>query len=758
MHRRRLLVLFAINFLLISVPGCSRDPEVMKQKHFERGDRYFEQGKYREAAIEFLNATKIDPQFTKAHRQLAETYIRLQTWPEAYRELQRTAELDSDDEQVRIKLGNLLIAARSFAEARGVAEDLLKKNPNSPEAHVLLAELNAAEGNAKAALIEQERAVSLDPNRADLLVGLAGLQSPTDVVLAESTLKKALAIDSKSIAAIEALALIYENTGRQEQAETLLRQGIELDPKNLRARQNLAQLYLSENRKTDAEGVMLQAKQDLGGVGSNYRVLGDYYENTGELDKATTEFASLCKQHPTDLALREDYIDLLLRRNKIEEGSRLVDEILKVTPKDNIAQLLRGRILNLKGQFKEATDILQAALKDSPEHAGGHYQLALALGNTGNLGRAEQELREAVRLEPRLTDAQLALAQIALSKGDRDTLREAAQQIIRSLPSDSRGYFLRAEAESRSNQTAAADADFKKAIEVDPQNPLAYSALGGWLLKNGKLQDAQKQYERALDRDPNQLAALNGLVAVFLKQNQNSKAEERVRLQIAKAQANDDFYTLLAGLQLTNKDLSGADASLQQALRLNGNNLSAVLLLSNVQKAEGSIDKALATAYQSIAQNPKSAARYFLAASLEDSRSNWQKAKELYEQALQIEPNYAPAANNLAYGLLEHQENGDMALSLAQIARQKMPDSASAADTLAWAYYQKGLYGVAADLLTEAIGKSPDNATYHYHIGMVYQKQRNTPAARKHLQRALEIDRHFPDADKIRAALNQMNS
>ena len=72
--------------------------------------------------------------------------------------------------------------------------------------------------------------------------------------------------------------------------------------------------------------------------------------------------------------------------------------------------------------------------------------------------------------------------------------------------------------------------------------------------------------------------------------------------------------------------------------------------------------------------------------------------------------------------MLEHQESSDVALSLAQIARQKMPDSPSAADTLAWAYYQKGLYGYAADLLQEALRNSPENPTYHYHIGMVYQK------------------------------------
>jgi Tfp pilus assembly protein PilF len=41
--------------------GCSRDPQIAKRKYFEKGVRYYERGKYREAAIEYQNAIQIDP-------------------------------------------------------------------------------------------------------------------------------------------------------------------------------------------------------------------------------------------------------------------------------------------------------------------------------------------------------------------------------------------------------------------------------------------------------------------------------------------------------------------------------------------------------------------------------------------------------------------------------------------------------------------------------------------------------------------------
>jgi Tfp pilus assembly protein PilF len=43
-------------------------------------------------------------------------------------------------------------------------------------------------------------------------------------------------------------------------------------------------------------------------------------------------------------------------------------------------------------------------------------------------------------------------------------------------------------------------------------------------------------------------------------------------------------------------------------------------------------------------------------------------------------------------------------------------------------------------------------------IGMVYQKQKNTAVARKHLQRTLQINPNFPGADEIRETLNRMSS
>src|SRR5271157_4631566 len=105
--------------------GCNRDPNVRKQKYFESGQRYFEKGKYREAAIQFGNAVQVDSRYAEAHYQLAQTYIKMQDWLHAYEELSRTLELQPDNFQAHIDIANLLIADHEPKKAQEHVDLLL---------------------------------------------------------------------------------------------------------------------------------------------------------------------------------------------------------------------------------------------------------------------------------------------------------------------------------------------------------------------------------------------------------------------------------------------------------------------------------------------------------------------------------------------------------------------------------------------------------------------------------------------------------
>jgi hypothetical protein len=68
--------------------------------------------------------------------------------------------------------------------------------------------------------------------------------------------------------------------------------------------------------------------------------------------------------------------------------------------------------------------------------------------------------------------------------------------------------------------------------------------------------------------------------------------------------------------------------------------------------------------------------------------------------------------NELVFLYLEHGGDINVALSLAGDARQRMPDSATTADALGWAYYRFGAPDLAVKQLLEVTQKVSDNPTY----------------------------------------------
>jgi tetratricopeptide (TPR) repeat protein len=122
-------------------------------------------------------------------------------------------------------------------------------------------------------------------------------------------------------------------------------------------------------------------------------------------------------------------------------------------------------------------------------------------------------------------------------------------------------------------------------------------------------------------------------------------------------------------------------------------------------------------------------------------------------EGAELKPQQPIAANNLAYRMLVSGQNVDVALSLAQTARRGMPDSPSTADTLAWAYYNKGTYGFARDLLEEALKTDPNNPTTQYHLGMVYSKLNDKNNASHAPEEILVTGAQFAHRRRMRARL-----
>jgi len=748
--------------------GCSRDPNVRKQKYLESGDRYFAKGKYREAAIQYANALQVDSRFAAAHYQLGETYLKLGDSIRAFQELSRTVELAPDDYRAHIDLANLLVAARNqdgspndeyMKQARVHLDLLREKQPQNPAVFQAWADYYAAQNNVGAALQEMQKAIAADPNRSESYLDLALLQLRSNLTdQAEASFKKAADLDPKAMNAQLALGGFYQSRNRTPEAEQQFKHAIDLAPKDPAPREALVRLYMVEGKKAEAEALLKQAKLDLPDNSEGYRMLGDFYFASGELDKATAEYGSLYNDHPKDIQVKKNYVQLLILKNRLEEAGKLNNEVLKANTHDVDALVYRGQIQIRQTDAAGAVDSLQDALKNDNGNAVAHYQLGLAFDLQHNDARAESEWREAVRLRPDLTDAQRALAGLEMRRGDLDALTQTAQQIIASAPYSPDGYLTRALAEVRRQRFSDAQQDITKAMGLAPASPAPYVQMGNLYQVQRQYGEAIKYYQQALDKDGSSTDALQGIMNVYLVQKQLDQAIAAARAQIAKSPNVGGFYDLLGSALFQKKDLSGADAALRKAIEIDKNNSDALLKLGQVQAAEGSVSQALATYQQSIKDHPREIAFYILAGEMYESQSNWDQAKAMYQKALEIQPDNPLASNNLAYVMLEQGGNVDVALAMAQTARRGMPDSGNAADTLGWAYFQKGVYQSAIQMFQESLRLNEkkgvaDDPVVHYHLAMAYEKTNQPSQARQQLERVLKIN---PNNSEARKALSEL--
>src|SRR6266567_3821234 len=350
-------LVLVVGSLAVFLTACSRDPNVRKQKYFESGQRYFAKGKYREAVIQFRNATEVDGTFAAAHYQLAQSYAKLQDWQHAYGELSRTLELQPGNYKAHVDIANLLIAGGQVKMAQEHTDLLLDKQPNDPDTHLVVANLLAAEQRFDQAIAETQKAIALAPDRGDFYLNLALLQTKSNQHdAAEANFKKA--IEFKATAANPHLAL------------------------------------------------------------------ADFYFAIGDLEKAISQYESLYNDHPNDLQVEKNYIQLLILKNRLDEANKINERILKSAAKDEDALTYRGEIQIRQGEPNEASRTLQSVVSSSPGNAVAHYQLGLALDQLGDLDRAGAEWEQAARLQPNMIDAHEAIAKLALQKSDMPGLEQ----------------------------------------------------------------------------------------------------------------------------------------------------------------------------------------------------------------------------------------------------------------------------------------------------------------------------------------------
>ena len=114
--------------------------------------------------------------YADAHYKLAQAAMRLGDGRTAVQELLTTVQIRPDYYAAHLDLANLLVLAHQFTDAKQHLDLLAQKQPNNPDVYIARARYDAAINNTTAALADMQKAVQLDPKRADSFLNLGVLE------------------------------------------------------------------------------------------------------------------------------------------------------------------------------------------------------------------------------------------------------------------------------------------------------------------------------------------------------------------------------------------------------------------------------------------------------------------------------------------------------------------------------------------------------------------------------------------------------
>ncbi len=164
--------------------------------------------------------------------------------------------------------------------------------------------------------------------------------------------------------------------------------------------------------------------------------------------------------------------------------------------------------------------------------------------------------------------------------------------------------------------------------------------------------------------------------------------------------------------------------------------------------------------------NPEEAVKYYKAAlrTAEDKENSWvlyyamgiayeqsgewNQAEKALLKALELSQNHYMVLNYLGYSWLKQKHNIDKAFTMIVNAYNQAPEDANISDSLGWALYNFGYYGMAEKYLEKAADAAPANAVISEHLGDVYWFTGRQNEARFQWQHALDLKDDSGEVDR----------
>ena len=680
------------------------------QEAVDRARRHMDDGQYRTAVIELKSRLQQDPGDASARLLLGELYLRLKDGAGAEKELLRAEKLGADPEEWRVNLIKALLLQGRHAEAldRLDESDLPPEQEDSPtlalrgRAHLGLKSFADADRYFDAAL-------GLDPYNRDAAFGKILLQvAVKDVEEATATADELLARFPDDVDALMVRAELHRMHGEAAEAGQRFGQVLKLEPENVRA-------LLGHAMSMIAVDDMASAKADLGRVDEirNDSAMAHYLRGLvafkeKERDTAKEHLEKVLTASPDHLQsqyllgvigystgeyqIAREYLENVVRvmpdnvpalkilaatRIKLHQPEQAIAvlEPLVGNAQDDQAMALLGSAYMLAGDQEQGQEWFIKAVEASPEVAALRTELAITLLAGGETDKAITELRSAVDLGQDTLQADVLLVLAHLKNKEPDQALEASEALKRRMPDSPIAHNLTGLALLAKGDGQEARAQFRKALDLDPEFVTAALNLARADHGEGNLDAAKQGFEEVLERDPTQIDAMLGMARLARQRDDTPGMIDWLnKAQDASPLSPEPGLRLVEHYMAAGETEQASSVATNLARSFPGN-VQALLALAQVQSLSGKQSEAVQTLEQMVKLKPADPRLHFLLGQARSKADDLFGAEKALREAISLQPDYAMAKEALAGVVARSGRVGD-ALMIARELQRDLPNAA----------------------------------------------------------------------------------
>ncbi|MBB5320687.1 tetratricopeptide repeat protein [Marinobacter oulmenensis] len=571
-------------------------------------------------------------------------------------------------------------------EAKSVLRDMLKVNPDSREAALMLGALTTDTGEVEegARLLTE----NLDPETTPtpFLRAAAMAQIDTgDRVQALETLERAMEArpNDNDIAAMHGvLALTLED--QQEAGIISLSKVLDRQPDRTRLRLALAQHYIGQNQPEQALAQLRRA------------------------------FAS----RPDDWETTAAYLELLLDHGEQKEAAETRDALINGYADAPTALYLASVVDARLGNLESARQRLEALVEKQPDFQRPRLLLARLHAQAGNTGSAIDQLLEAARLAPNnIQPLQEAGRLYAQNHSPQEVL-----QWLDDIASDNDQLARNADLLSTLVHVGLgnfSDAHEQLAPWIDSDAPdvrrtrleLLVTETRAALSEN-RYPDARAKAAEAISLAPDNLQL--ALLPAGISQAGENYDQALTEIDAVEQTFGETPRTILARASIL-ESREGATAAYDYLARQWQQRNDGALAPTLLQLTSGQSDpKREALTREWLDRQPDSPAAHMARADWLLGNGQEELAAVHYESVLKFRPANTAALNNLAWLLRE--SDTDRALTLSRRAMENAPNSPAVLDTHGWILHLAGQHSEAVSVLENASRLAPESQEILGHL------------------------------------------